>query len=483
MQRARGLKVAASHAVGERIDGFVVSHHRRRLRKIGWEHALDAAGLGYARGAAPPAEGNELELLVDGAAMLPAVADALQGAESHVHLAGWFFSPELDLTRGEDPLILRNLLADLAQRVDVRVLGWSGAPLPLFRPSKGDVNRMVDRLTRSTAIQCVADSCVRLMHCHHEKVIVIDDRVAFVGGIDLTVDGGDPFDTPLHRARGRVGWHDASVRIEGPAVAAVAEHFRMRWHGPTGVVLPPVQPTPARGATELQVVRTIPEHVYAVLDNGDFSILESYCRALRSAEKLVYLENQFLWSPEIVRILVDKLHDPPADDFRVVALLPARPNDGADVSRGQVAALIEADDGNGRFLACTIYARHGDVRDLIYVHAKIGIVDDRWFTIGSANLNEHSLFNDSELNVVSLDPALARTARLELWAEHLETDANAIDRDSTEIVDELWIPTADEQLQRIRAGSPLSHRLVKLPGVSRRRARASGAIQSRIYDA
>ena len=110
------------------------------------------------------------------------------------------------------------------------------------------------------------------------------------------------------------------------------------------------------------------------------------------------------------------------------------------------------------------------------------IVDDRWFTIGSANLNEHSLFNDSELNVVSLDPAFARSSRLELWAEHLETTQDEIDRDSTEIVDELWNPIADEQLERIRSGLPLSHRLVKLPGVSRRRARVSGAIQSRIFD-
>jgi phosphatidylserine/phosphatidylglycerophosphate/cardiolipin synthase-like enzyme len=227
----------------------------------------------------------------------------------------------------------------------------------------------------------------------------------------------------------------------------------------------------------------VPESVYRKLHNGEFSILESYCRALRAAQKLVYLESQFLWSPEIVEILAEKLRNPPADDFRVVALLPARPNDGADVSRGQVAALIDADGGDARFLACTVYARHGVLRDLIYVHSKLGIVDDRWLTIGSANLNEHSLFNDSEVNIVSLDPSLARSARLELWAEHLETTPEAIDRDSTEVVDELWIPTADDGLERIRAGEPLAHRLVKLPGVSRRRARVSGAIQSRIYDA
>jgi phosphatidylserine/phosphatidylglycerophosphate/cardiolipin synthase-like enzyme len=481
-RRARELRVSAAHELGDRVDGVVVSHHRRRLRRIGWEHALDGAELGWSRRAAPPTEGNDVQVLVDGSSYLPAVAEALQGAESHVHLAGWYFSPELDLTRGKDPVVLRNLLSDLAERLDVRVLGWKGAPLPVFHPTRRDISRMVERLTRGNRIQATVDNCVRLMHCHHEKVIVVDDRVAFVGGIDLTLDGGDPFDTPRHRARGRIGWHDAAVRIEGPAVADVAEHFRSRWRGSTRESLPAPQRPAPRGDVPLQVVRTVPEHVYRDLHQGEFSVLESYAAALRSAEKLVYLENQFLWSPEIVGILADKLRNPPSEDFRIVVLLPARPNDGADVSRGQVAALIEADDGNARFLATTVYARHGTLRDLVYVHAKIGVVDDRWLTIGSANLNEHSLFNDSEMNVVSLDPALARATRLQLWSEHLEADVGEIDGDTTAVVDERWHEIADEQLERVRAGTPLTHRLVKLPGVSRRSARLSGSLQGRIFD-
>ena len=119
-------------------------------------------------------------------------------------------------------------------------------------------------------------------------------------------------------------------------------------------------------------------------------------------------------------MLADKLKNPPTDDFRVLVLLPARANDGADISRGQVAALIHAADETTRFLACTIYARSRNLRDPVYVHSKIGIVDDRWLTVGSANLNAHSLFHDTEMNVVTLDPELARAARLRLWSEHLE---------------------------------------------------------------
>ena len=162
----------------------------------------------------------------------------------------------------------------------------------------------------------------------------------------------------------------------------------------------------AAGDVDLQLVRTIPENVYErSLPRGDFSVLESYVGAFRSAERFIYIENQFLWSSEIVAILAEKLRDPPCDDFRIVVLLPVNANDGADISRGQVAALIHADDGNARFLACSVYARTGRLRDPIYVHAKVAIVDDRWLTIGSANLNEHSLFNDSEVNVVTHDEA------------------------------------------------------------------------------
>ena len=163
-------------------------------------------------------------------------------------------------------------------------------------------------------------------------------------------------------------------------------------------------------------------------------------------------------------------------------LLPAEANDGTDVSCGQVAALIDADDGNARFLACTLYARAGNLRDLVYVHSKIGIVDDRWLTIGSANLNSHSLFNDTEVNVVTLDPALARNTRLRLWSEHLELAVEDVEGDTTELVERYWEPIAEEQLERIERGQPLTHRLVKLPGVSRRHRRVLGPILGHVYD-
>jgi phosphatidylserine/phosphatidylglycerophosphate/cardiolipin synthase-like enzyme len=205
-------------------------------------------------------------------------------------------------------------------------------------------------------------------------------------------------------------------------------------------------------------------------------------RALRSARSLIYLENQFLWSPEVVRVLADKLRNPPSDGFRLVVLLPARPNNGADDTRGQLGVLAQADDGNHRFLAATIHSRTGNVVAPLYVHAKVGIVDDEWLTVGSANLNEHSLFNDSEMNVVTCDRELARDTRLRLWAEHLEMGVEDVAGDPATVVDDLWRRIASEQRERLLSGAPRTHRLCELPGVSRRAAALRGPLQNLVVD-
>jgi phosphatidylserine/phosphatidylglycerophosphate/cardiolipin synthase-like enzyme len=477
------VRLTVDRSLGRAICSVVVAHHKRRLRRIGQEGALDPPTGGWAVGDPPPRDGCSLEVLIDGEEALPRMAAELAGAESHIYLTGWQFSPDFPLVRDQQPpVILRNLLAELSERIDVRVLVWAGAPLPLFRPSRAQVRRMQRALSEGTRIHCELDSRERPLHCHHEKTIVIDDRVAFVGGIDLTTESGDRFDTSAHVARAQVGWHDVSTRIEGPAVSDVARHFRMRWREVTGKRLPEASVPASAGPHTIQIVRTIPEKIYDAEPRGDFRILESYVRALRSARKLVYLENQFLWSPEIALVLRNKLDQPPTPDFRMLLVLPAKPNSGMDDTRGMLAELIEADAGAGRLFACTIYGRHGNLSEPVYVHAKVGIVDDAWLTVGSANLNEHSLFNDTEMNVVCHDGEIARGTRLRLWAEHLELQENDVAGDSTEVIDGLWKPIAEEQLSRRAEGLPLTHRVVKLPHMSKRSERLLGPLQGLVVD-
>jgi phosphatidylserine/phosphatidylglycerophosphate/cardiolipin synthase-like enzyme len=320
------------------------------------------------------------------------------------------------------------------------------------------------------------------MHCHHEKLVIVDDRVAFVGGIDLTSLAGDRLDHSGHPARGSLGWHDAASRIEGPAVGDVAAHFALRWAEVTGERLQEVPDPPPAGDTTLQIVRTVPEHVYDALPRGDFRLVEAHLAALRSAERFVYLESQFLWSPEIVDVLAEKLARPPCDEFRIVALLPARPNNGQEDTRGQLARLVEADRGHGRFLPCTLVQPGTHPPQGVYVHAKIVIVDDRWLTLGSANLNEHSMFNDTEMNIVVADESLARALRLRLWSEHLECSADELDAPVHVLVDERWRTAAEAELQRIRSGELPRHRLVRLPHVTGRWRRLLGPFNGLLVD-
>src|SRR3954470_23246661 len=171
---AREALLSGERLLGEAISDQIRRHHRRRLHRQGWERALDHRA-GWAAGDPPPRAGNALEVLIDGAEALPAIAKELQAARSHVHMTGWFFSPSFALVRDAQPLVLRTLLAELAERVDVRVLAWAGAPLPLFRPSRREVRRVRDELTSRTRIKCALDAHERPLHCHHEKTIVVDD--------------------------------------------------------------------------------------------------------------------------------------------------------------------------------------------------------------------------------------------------------------------------------------------------------------------
>jgi phosphatidylserine/phosphatidylglycerophosphate/cardiolipin synthase-like enzyme len=140
---------------------------------------------------------------------------------------------------------------------------------------------------RGTRVQCALDSRERPMHCHHEKLVIVDGEVAFMGGIDLTSLGGDRFDSSDHPMRSRLGWHDASTRVRGRAVADVGAHFAARWQDVFGERVEQA-PAPAPvGDVELQVVRTVPEKIYDFLPEGDFRILETYTRALRSAQVCV----------------------------------------------------------------------------------------------------------------------------------------------------------------------------------------------------
>ena len=377
---------------GDGLEAVLRSHHRRRLGPPGLVGGTVATGgRSWWATRAPVRSGNHVQVLVDGGReALAAMEAAIKAARVSVHIAGWHVSPDFALTRGPGALPLRDLLADVARRVPVRLLLWAGPPLPLFQPTRTVVRRARDEFVRDSRVQCALDRRERTMHCHHEKIVSSTTRRSSAGSTSPPLQG-DRHDASSHPPRASLGWHDAAVHLRGPAVVDVAAHFTRRWNEVTGEQLaPPVEPA-AAGNLEVQVLRTVPGEDVPVRARGEFTILEAYLRALRSAERFIYLENQFLWSPEVVDVLADKLSRPPCEDFRILLLLPAKPSNGADTTRGQLGRLLDADAGAGRLLATTITAHHDGRSAPVYVHAKVAIVDDRWLTIGSANLNEHSL--------------------------------------------------------------------------------------------
>lgn len=468
--------------LGDGMEEALRSHHARRLRRLGWGDVLDGDGAGPFSPHQPVREGNLVEVLVDGHEALAAMAEAIRGARSWVHVAGWHASPDFRLTREPDAPTLRELLAEVAERAPVRVLLWAGPPVPMFQPTRRMARQARDGFRHGTGVRCELDARERTLHCHHEKIVIVDGETAFVGGMDLTAIQGDRHDSSEHPPDRPLGWHDLAVRLRGPVVADVADHFARRWSEVAGEQLPRCAPPPQAGPSSAQLVRTVPERTYDFSPRGEFTALDAHLRALRSAERLVYLENQFLWSPEITDVLIDKLRTPPHEDFRVVLVLPRRPSNGADTTRGQLGRLVAADESGRRLVATTLTSHDHEHAVPVYVHAKLGIVDDRWLTVGSANLNEHSLFNDTEVNIVTDDPEVVRRTRLRLWSEHLQLPECEVSGDPARVVDDHWRPIAEEQAHRERSGRPRTHRLTLLPGVSSRTRRLQGPLRGLLVD-
>jgi len=265
--------------------------------------------------------------------------------------------------------------------------------------------------------------------------------------MDLTTLGGDRWDVAAHPLRAGRCWHDVQIAIEGEAVADVEANFRQRWAAVTGSAALPHRPPPVDPAwhTPVQIVRTIPRRVYPFAPDGEFGIQHAYLTAIARARRLIYLENQYLWSPAIMAALAAALRRPRTMPFRVVLVLPARAGDGKWDNDKHVSALRAADGRRGQVAVYTPYTsgprggRDSFVYRPIYVHAKVAIVDDEWLIAGSANLNTRGFRTDSEIDAVVADAGLARALRVALWAEHLHLPPAAVAAaDPIALVDGVW---------------------------------------------
>ncbi|HEX5370643.1 MAG TPA: phospholipase D family protein [Dehalococcoidia bacterium] len=414
----------------------------------------------------PPRLHNRLMPLIDGETFLERLYAEIASAGEYVYIAGWCLTPHLPLLRASTSHIIDSrlvtVLGQASGRVPVRVLLWGGAPF-VIHPTSDYVEQVAKTLTNEAGgdLICPLDDTATWSHTHHQKAIVVDGQWASVGGIDLTTYSGDRWDQRGHRLRAGVNWHDAAMSIEGELVADVESNFRQRWLAVTGDgSLPSVQPrVDATWSTPAQVLRTIPAGDYDFAQDGEYDFHHSYLELLQRSRRFVYLESQYLWSPEVMDALLDLVKQPPSPSFRIVIVLPARATSGKWDNDKHVEALREVDGGRNIVEVYSLYTSGPTSGERpfryrpVYVHAKLAIVDDEWLIVGSANLNDRSLHSDSEIGVLAHDADLARKLRLDLWSEHLNRRPQDLEaRDVTDVVDSEWRGRATKNGEIITEG-------------------------------
>jgi len=246
---------------------------------------------------------------------------------------------------------------------------------------------------------------------HHQKIVVVDDAVAFCGGIDFTVDR---WDTPEHldenRLRRALGEphgprHEVAAAVDGAAARALADVARDRWVAATGVDLEPVEGTrdvwPARleptlHDVDVAVARTMPR----LGEGEEVREVEALNLAgMAAAHDTIYLENQYLASRILVDALSARLREPAGPE--VVIVIPRKSESpleerAMDSARYRMLKRLWAADEYDRL---GVYWPVTDGGTPVYVHAKVMAVDDRLFRVGSSNLNNRSLGFDSECDV------------------------------------------------------------------------------------
>jgi phosphatidylserine/phosphatidylglycerophosphate/cardiolipin synthase-like enzyme len=403
--------------------------------------------------------GNDAQALVHGSAYFVAVRDALaaSAAGDSVLFSGW--RADLDERLDGDGATVGGALCGAARRGSaVRGLLWRSYPAALgyFR----GVNRALARELAAAGGRVLLDQGTRPFGCHHQKFLAVRyhgraaDDVAYLGGIDLAagrrdddVHRGDPQPTASSHHYGRTPpWHDVHLALRGPAVRDVEEVFRERWRSRAGPPSPPSAEPPAAGSCTVQILRTYPARPRrSFAPKGERSIARAYAKALNRAHRLVYVEDQYMWSFDVAIVFAAALHRAPR--LQVVAVIPRYPDverrlyrDAARLGHGEALAMVQ-EAGGDRVQILDLENEEGTP---IYVHAKLCIIDDVWAVVGSANLNMRSWTHDSELAAAVLDDerdprqpvdpgglgdgarCFARELRLRLMREHLATTDDAL---------------------------------------------------------
>ncbi len=371
--------------------------------------------------------------LVDTEAYFAAVFDALRNARRSILLLGWGFDPRTRLFPDgydgpDDPDEIGRILIELAAarpELDIRLLIWRSA-LPIAAQQEFFPHRAREWF-KGSAVKFRLDDQVPFGACHHQKVLVIDDRVAFCGGGDISVDR---WDTPGHRDDDtrrimpdqafHAPRHEVMMLVDGPVAQALGVLARARWENATGETLPPPPDAggdpwpehvpPALVDVEVGIARTVPawrKKKQAEIDE----IRRLTLASIAAARETIYLENQYFTSPLITEALAARLAEPDGPEVVLISTGHAPSwfdHLTMDRARGAMIWRLRSADVFGRFRAFWPATARGDT---VIVHSKSSVFDDRLARVGSANLNNRSGGFDTECELaVEGEDAAGRAA-------------------------------------------------------------------------
>ena len=399
------------------------------------------------------AKASRASVIVDADAYFAAGRAAMLKARRRIMLVGWDFDARISLSAEHqpgEPETLGDFVLWLVERrpeLEVFLLRWDiGALRTLFR---GTTVFTLMRWMLHKRIFTRLDRASPAGASHHHKIVVIDDCLAFCGGIDMT---SNRWDTREHldadpRRRSPGGgpydpWHDATTAVEGPVAAALGELSREHWRRAGGEALAPVGlandcwpdglPCHFRNV-EIAISRSQP----ATSDRPPIWEIEaSYLELIAGARRHIYAESQYFASRRIAEAIARRLAEP--DGPEIVLVNPSSSNGwlepiAMDTARARLYTALHRLDRHGRFRLYHPYTARGAA---IYVHAKILVIDDHVLHVGSSNMNNRSMRLDTECDVTidtrlpangGMSPAI-RAIRDGLIAEHLGADPAEVTR-------------------------------------------------------
>lgn len=388
---------------------------------------------------------DRLKVLVDGDAYFRLLEGILRQARKEVWIVGWDFNPDIPI-RPDEPqspslgTFLRDLVTERPDLI-IRVLVWAMGPIYSGKSLKMFRKR---RWSSHPRIRLAFDNRHPVRGSHHQKFVVVDDRVAFVGGIDLTAKRWDTnehrIDDPRRIMPSGEPYepvHDMQVALEGEAARLAGDIARRRWLFATDEAVPPNRAAaevsfdglvPDMAGVDVAFARTEPaiRGREACTEAMDLTVA-----ALRAARRHIYIESQYFASKRICDVLCEKLAEPDGPEVVVISTLSSHGTIERLVlgaNRDRLIRRLDQCDRRGRMRAFyPVVPKPDGMEQEIIVHSKLVIVDDIFLRIGSSNLNQRSEGLDTELDVaIEARTQGERKAivglRDRLLAEHLDAD-------------------------------------------------------------